>query len=446
MKLVFVLLVFITVALLQSTTALALICPTDYTPVCAQPPMPECPINSYCRMPEKQTYSNLCVAKIEKAKVLHDGKCPSLGGEENPLQICTEQYAPVCGQPPMQKCPPGVKCELMISKPQTYSNSCNARVAKAQVLYRGECGKVDSSTIGGGVALLSALPIKVGEMKTCLAKTAKCSPKKYFRNSEMIAELATSLEGETEQVKRRDAILGGVKKILKQNYKDYQAYRRCQADGNEKCNYKSGYHNFDKVNHYNISWNSLVDNFDLLSLPFVASRLDRLTNSKCSNLTDAILKILVDANSRLLGVELQREVEKEIFAEDISKLPEISLLEFQKLSTIPLEYDRTMPLTEGKNQKTFRVKTPIGNFKVEVSGVLTQKDSGQAEQMQITMYNMDKKYHTSFSVARGQPISKWSYYRGQYNYRGLRGLIGKPNNADEVKFKNYFGFGWNSDI
>jgi hypothetical protein len=54
--------------------------------------------------------------------------------------ICTEEYAPVCGQPPEPTCrntPP--YCMIPTPGPQTYANRCFMNAAGASLLYEGQC-------------------------------------------------------------------------------------------------------------------------------------------------------------------------------------------------------------------------------------------------------------------------------------------------------------------
>jgi hypothetical protein len=52
---------------------------------------------------------------------------------------CPEIYSPVCGQPPMPDCPAGAACQMVEPNPKTYSNECEMNNADAKFLYKGKC-------------------------------------------------------------------------------------------------------------------------------------------------------------------------------------------------------------------------------------------------------------------------------------------------------------------
>jgi len=52
---------------------------------------------------------------------------------------CTDEYAPVCGQPTMPTCPEGLACAQVMPDQQTYSNKCHLKSAGATFLYEGQC-------------------------------------------------------------------------------------------------------------------------------------------------------------------------------------------------------------------------------------------------------------------------------------------------------------------
>ncbi|MEF2175043.1 MAG: hypothetical protein V3575_01120, partial [Candidatus Absconditabacteria bacterium] len=63
-------------------------------------------------------------------------QCPT---EELTPALCSTNYDPVCAQPPMPVCPKGMMCAQVMPSPKTYSNSCLANIDKAKLLYYGEC-------------------------------------------------------------------------------------------------------------------------------------------------------------------------------------------------------------------------------------------------------------------------------------------------------------------
>lgn len=67
----------------------------------------------------------------------------SSSGSVNPLtaQVCEAVYKPVCGQPPMPVCPPGIFCTMVMPSPQTYDNECQMNKAEAKLINEGTCTK-----------------------------------------------------------------------------------------------------------------------------------------------------------------------------------------------------------------------------------------------------------------------------------------------------------------
>jgi len=61
--------------------------------------------------------------------------------------MCTMEYAPVCGQPPMPECPAGMACIQVMPQRETYGNACMARAAGATDVVVGECA---STPVVGG--------------------------------------------------------------------------------------------------------------------------------------------------------------------------------------------------------------------------------------------------------------------------------------------------------
>ncbi|MBI4068375.1 peptidoglycan-binding protein [Candidatus Kaiserbacteria bacterium] len=60
--------------------------------------------------------------------------------------VCTQEYTPVCGQPPEPACRRSTPaCMVPTPGPRTYSNTCVMKAASATLLYTGEC-KTESTT------------------------------------------------------------------------------------------------------------------------------------------------------------------------------------------------------------------------------------------------------------------------------------------------------------
>lgn len=113
-------------------------CIQECAPVCGQPPMPECPEGLSCVqvMPAQQTYSNKCIMEQDGARFIHDGRCEDEVGAD-----CPNLYAPVCGE-----IDTGVRCikaPCPTTQQQTFSNTCVANKAGANILYSGECNDDD---------------------------------------------------------------------------------------------------------------------------------------------------------------------------------------------------------------------------------------------------------------------------------------------------------------
>ncbi|MCH8518893.1 hypothetical protein LAT59_03985 [Candidatus Gracilibacteria bacterium] len=68
--------------------------------------------------------------------------------EEN-IVACTKEYAPVCAQPPMPKCPEGMSCIQVMPPLQTYGNACMAGAANAEIMHQGECSENNIPTPNG---------------------------------------------------------------------------------------------------------------------------------------------------------------------------------------------------------------------------------------------------------------------------------------------------------
>lgn len=55
------------------------------------------------------------------------------------ISVCTQEWAPVCGQPPMSQCWDSEFCIQMMPAPKTYGNKCHMYAEGAEFLYEGEC-------------------------------------------------------------------------------------------------------------------------------------------------------------------------------------------------------------------------------------------------------------------------------------------------------------------
>jgi len=62
-------------------------------------------------------------------------------------EVCTQEYAPVCGQPPMPECPAGTMCAQVMPEPQTYSNTCMMQQDGAMFVHNGECANGSVPTV-----------------------------------------------------------------------------------------------------------------------------------------------------------------------------------------------------------------------------------------------------------------------------------------------------------
>jgi peptidoglycan hydrolase-like protein with peptidoglycan-binding domain len=61
--------------------------------------------------------------------------------------VCTEEYAPVCGQPKWS-CPAGMFCATVMPAPQAYSNLCKMNAAGATFIKNGQCTSESSTGTG----------------------------------------------------------------------------------------------------------------------------------------------------------------------------------------------------------------------------------------------------------------------------------------------------------
>tara|TARA_R110000868_G_scaffold143075_20_gene360828 strand:+ start:557 stop:871 length:315 start_codon:yes stop_codon:yes gene_type:complete len=65
----------------------------------------------------------------------------SASGNANALSVegCAAIYKPVCGQPPMPVCAPGIFCAMVMPAPKTYDNECQMDKSGATLISEGEC-------------------------------------------------------------------------------------------------------------------------------------------------------------------------------------------------------------------------------------------------------------------------------------------------------------------
>lgn len=103
------------------------ICTREYAPVCGQ------------RGNRQQTFSNACMARASGFAIAHRGQCPAtvLPGPGRPI-ACTLEHAPVCARRGSQQ--------------RSFSNACNAQAAGFLVVHRGECLMSSPPGAGGPVA------------------------------------------------------------------------------------------------------------------------------------------------------------------------------------------------------------------------------------------------------------------------------------------------------
>lgn len=97
------------------------ICTREYAPVCGE------------FRGRFQTFGNACVARAEGYNIVSRGECraerprPPIGGERpRPPMACTQEYRPVCAQ--------------RGGSTRTFGNECSARAEGYRVIRNGECG------------------------------------------------------------------------------------------------------------------------------------------------------------------------------------------------------------------------------------------------------------------------------------------------------------------
>lgn len=84
-------------------------CSFEYAPVCGQ------------RADRTRTFSNACLARTDGFRVIHNGQCRPI----RPQPACTMVYAPVCA--------------VRGSRWRTFSNSCLARSDGFRIVHQGRC-------------------------------------------------------------------------------------------------------------------------------------------------------------------------------------------------------------------------------------------------------------------------------------------------------------------
>lgn len=86
-------------------------CTMQYDPVCGE------------RRGERQTYGNACIARAERARIIHPGECRFGGGGGQ--YACTREYAPVCA--------------TRRGNTRSFGNACEAESAGYRIIYTGQC-------------------------------------------------------------------------------------------------------------------------------------------------------------------------------------------------------------------------------------------------------------------------------------------------------------------
>ncbi len=76
-------------------------------------------------------------------------------------EICTEEYAPVCGQPPMPECPEGLACMQVMPAQQTYSNKCMMQQDGATLIHDGVCNDANVPTVDVQPHQIISSPLKI---------------------------------------------------------------------------------------------------------------------------------------------------------------------------------------------------------------------------------------------------------------------------------------------
>ncbi len=139
----------------------ATVCTMEYAPVCGQPPMPACPDGMACAqvMPQPQTYGNDCMRRAADAEFLYTGECEDVVLE--PV-ACTKEYMPVCGSKQIQ-------CFTTPCDPiqETYGNKCMMEADGADFLYNGTCAEVDLQMCSRYFDGCNTCSVEDGELGAC---------------------------------------------------------------------------------------------------------------------------------------------------------------------------------------------------------------------------------------------------------------------------------------
>lgn len=123
------------------------ICPANYKPVCSVEPQNLQCIKAPCPTGVYKTYSNQCASDLAKAKFISNGECGDLEGKPyiEELTACTAQYDPVCAAATDIAPCKTIPCPARLYK--TFGNACEASVAKAGVIQKGECGTLEGTPV-----------------------------------------------------------------------------------------------------------------------------------------------------------------------------------------------------------------------------------------------------------------------------------------------------------
>ncbi len=266
------------------------VCTQEYAPVCGRPQAKEvCTSDGICTkkvLPAK-TYSNKCALTNDGAEFLYTGECkkentcptytkttPIKAGcsvvyetDTNGCKIqkitceerkaCTEEYAPVCGQPKMPVCTAGIACPAVMPLPKTYWNKCSLATEWATYLYDGECtGWMTVCPDYSNVKLVSSMdncPLTwYTDSSGCKAYKYECSQTNNGNSDSWVAQklknalkklynkLDSSWKTSTEKIAYLEDIYGKLKVLLQNNPKSAQTIQIALNDISQKiADYKS---------------------------------------------------------------------------------------------------------------------------------------------------------------------------------------------------------------